>query len=173
MLSFVCAFVIIFINTLLKNVVVYLTVFERHETRTAYNLSVAMKLVIARFVNTAIVPVIVNIYSSRWFIDGGLVSDIFSIMISISFVDPIVQLMNIGGNIKRFMAWRELKKGKESRITQLEANKLLEGPQLMMADVFANAGNLILTATFFHPLLPLSIPIAFLGFSLSYWVNKY
>jgi hypothetical protein len=132
-----------------------------------------MKLVIARFVNTAIVPVIVNIYSSRWFIDGGLVSDIFSIMISISFVDPIVQLMNIGGNIKNFMAWRELKKGKESRITQLEANKLLEGPQLMMADVFANAGNLILTATFFHPLLPLSMPIAFLGFSLSYWVNKY
>jgi hypothetical protein len=117
--------------------------------------------------------VIVNIYSSRWFIDGGLVSDIFSIMISISFVDPIVQLMNIGGNIKNFMAWRELKKGKESRITQLEANKLLEGPQLMMADVFANAGNLILTATFFHPLLPLSMPIAFLGFSLSYWVNKY
>lgn len=173
MLSFVCAFVIIFINTLLKNVVVYLTAFERHETRTAYNLSVAMKLVIARFVNTAIVPVIVNIYSSRWFIDGGLVSDIFSIMISISFVDPIVQLMNIEGNIKRFMAWRELKKGKESRITQLEANKLLEGPQLMMANVFANAGNLILTATFFHPLLPLSIPIAFLGFSLSYWVNKY
>ena len=173
MLSFVCAFVIIFINTLLKNVVVYLTAFERHETRTAYNLSVAMKLVIARFVNTAIVPVIVNIYSSRWFIDGGLVSDIFSIMISISFIDPIVQLMNIEGNIKRFMAWRELKKGKESRITQLEANKLLEGPQLMMANVFANAGNLILTATFFHPLLPLSIPIAFLGFSLSYWVNKY
>jgi hypothetical protein len=110
-LSFVCAFVIIFINTMLKTVVVYLTVFERHETRTAYNLSVAMKLVIARFVNTAIVPVIVNIYSSRWFIDGGLVSDIFSIMISISFVDPIVQLMNIGGNIKRFKAWRELKKG--------------------------------------------------------------
>ena len=42
-----------------------------------------------------------------------------------------------------------------------------------MSDVFANAGNLILTATFFHPLMPLSIPIAFLGFLLSYWVNKY
>jgi hypothetical protein len=98
-LSFDCAFVIIFINTLLKNVVVYLTVFERHETRTAYNLSVAMKLVIARFVNTAIVPVVVNIYSNRWFVDGGLVSDIFSIMVSIAFVDPLVQMMNIGGNI--------------------------------------------------------------------------
>jgi hypothetical protein len=150
-----------------------LTVFERHETRTAYNLSVALKLVIARFVNTAIVPVIVNISSNRWFIDGGLVSDIFSIMISIAFVDPIVQLMNIGGAIKKVLAWREERKGKQSRITQLEANKLFEGPQLLMSDVFANAGNLVLTATFFHPLLPLSIPIAFLGFFLFYWVNKY
>lgn len=116
-LSFVCAFVIIFINTLLRNVVVYLTVFERHETRTAYNLSVAMKLVIARFVNTAIVPVIVNIYSNRWFVDGGLVSDIFSIMVSIAFIDPLVQVMNIGGNIKRFSAWMEERKGNESKIT--------------------------------------------------------
>jgi len=100
-LSFVCAFVILFINTILKHVVVYLTVFERHETRTAYNLSVALKLVIARFVNTAIVPVIVNIYSNRWFVDGGLVSDFFSIMISIAFVDPILDLLNIGGIVKK------------------------------------------------------------------------
>ena len=42
-----------------------------------------------------------------------------------------------------------------------------------MADVFANAGNLLLTAFFFHPLLPLSIPIAFVALFLSYWVNKY
>lgn len=50
---------------------------------------------------------------------------------------------------------------------------MFEGPQLLMSDVFANAGNLILTATFFHPLLPLSIPIGFCGFLFSYWVNKY
>jgi hypothetical protein len=68
-------------------------------------------------VNTAIVPVIVNVYSNRWFIDGGLVSDIFSIMISIAFVDPIVQFMNNGGTIKKILAWREEKKGKESRMT--------------------------------------------------------
>jgi hypothetical protein len=57
---------------------------------TAYNLSVAMKLVLVRFANTAIVPIIVNIKSERWFVDGGLVSDIFSIMISLAFVDPIL-----------------------------------------------------------------------------------
>jgi hypothetical protein len=42
-----------------------------------------------------------------------------------------------------------------------------------MANVFANSANLLLTALFFHPLLPLSIPIAFAGFFCSYWVNKY
>jgi hypothetical protein len=42
-----------------------------------------------------------------------------------------------------------------------------------MSSIFANLGNLILTALFFHPLLPLSIPITFLGLILSYWINKY
>ena len=60
-MSFVVAFVIILINIILKSVVRYLTSKERHETYTAYNLSVALKLMIARFVNTAIVPVIINI----------------------------------------------------------------------------------------------------------------
>ena len=45
---------------------------------------------LARFVNTAIVPVIINIKSDMWFNEGGLVSDLFSIMISISFVDPVL-----------------------------------------------------------------------------------
>ena len=42
-----------------------------------------------------------------------------------------------------------------------------------MANVFADAGNLLLTAFFFHPLLPLSIPIALIALFFSYWVNKY
>lgn len=89
-LSFLVAFVIVAINALLRNVVCILSVKERHETYTKYNLSVAFKLAIARFVNTAIIPVIINVNSDRWFVDGGLVSDIFSIMISISILDPIM-----------------------------------------------------------------------------------
>jgi branched-subunit amino acid ABC-type transport system permease component len=42
-----------------------------------------------------------------------------------------------------------------------------------MANVFANQANLLLTALFFHPLLPISIPIAFFGTIFSYWTNKY
>ena len=49
---------------------------------------------------------------------------------------------------------------------------LWEGPPLDMANRFANTANLFLTAVFFHPLLPISIPIAFCGFLLSYWIDK-
>ena len=42
-----------------------------------------------------------------------------------------------------------------------------------MANQFANTANILLTAIFFHPLLPVSIPIAFLGMICNYWANKY
>jgi len=50
--------------------------------------------------------------------------------------------------------------------------RLCEGPRLDMANQFANIANLILTAIFFHPLLPLSIPIAFAGLFVNYWASK-
>ena len=73
---------------------------EKHENQTAYNLSVAFKLTLCMFINTAIVPVLVNIASNRWFVTGGLVSNIFSIMIIISFIGPITTIFNVGALLK-------------------------------------------------------------------------
>lgn len=95
-LSFLCSFVIIIVNTSLRTIVRTLSIKESHETYTEYNLSVAFKLTFCRFVNTAIVPVIVNLTSDRWFVDGGLVTDIFSIMISVSFIDPVMCILDVG-----------------------------------------------------------------------------
>lgn len=121
--SFIIAFVIIIINTMLKSVVRLLSAKERHETYTAYNLSVAFKLAVVRFVNTAIVPVVVNSSSEKWFIDGGLVSDIFSIMISISFIDPIMYIVDPGNFIRKLKRWLQRSKGENCLLTQAEANE--------------------------------------------------
>lgn len=56
--------------------------------------------------------------------------------------------------------------------TYLNLNRLFEGPKLDMANCFSNVANLLLTTIFFHPLLPLSIPIAFCGLVMNYWANK-
>jgi C4-dicarboxylate transporter len=44
-------------------------------------------------------------------------------------------------------------------LTQAEANAAFEGPTLDMANQFANIINLIMSAMFFHSILPLAIPI--------------
>lgn len=59
-LSFLCSLVIIVTNISLRSVVRFFSILERHETYTAYNLSVAFKLAVVRFVNTAIVPTVVT-----------------------------------------------------------------------------------------------------------------
>lgn len=93
-LSILCSFIIVFTNICLRTVIRSFSQMEKHETYTAYNLSVAFKLTFARFINTAIVPIVVNVASNRWFVDGGLVSDIFYIMLSISFLDPILYALD-------------------------------------------------------------------------------
>jgi hypothetical protein len=73
LVSILCSIVIMSVNTNLRKVIRELTIKERHETYTAYNISVATKLTITRFFNSAIVPVLVNVYSGDWFKDGGLI----------------------------------------------------------------------------------------------------
>ena len=83
---------------------------EKHETYTAYNLSVAFKLTFARFINTSIVPIVINVATNRWFVDGGLVSDIFYIMLSISFLDPLLYALDpflVLRLMKRYFARRK------------------------------------------------------------------
>lgn len=104
-LSFVCSFVIIAINIMLLSVIRYLSIKEKHETYTGYNLSVAFKLTVVRFVNTAIVPTVVNALSDRWFCNGGLVSVYFSIMISMSLTTPLTYLFDVGVIVSHLKRW--------------------------------------------------------------------
>jgi len=81
--SYICSQVIVIVNANLLTVIRYLSARERHETYTAYNISVATKLTITRFFNSAIMPVVVNVYSGDWFKDGGLISTTFTLLLSL------------------------------------------------------------------------------------------
>lgn len=59
-------------------------------------MSVAFKLAIARFVNTAIVPTVVNAAVENWFTSAGLVSDYFSIMVGVAFTTPVLYVLDVG-----------------------------------------------------------------------------
>ena len=42
-----------------------------------------------------------------------------------------------------------------------------------MANLVSISANLVLTTLFYAPLLPIGIPIALIGMTFAYWVDKY
>ena len=90
--------VITIVNLILRTVIQKLSLYEKHDTLTNHRISVALKLIVARFTNTAIIPFIVS--STRdfkdWNEEGGLTSDIFYLIIALAFVDPFLFLVNMG-----------------------------------------------------------------------------
>ena len=92
--------VVVIVNTALRKVVRLFSLMEKHATYTDYNLSVAFKLLIARFVNSSVVPLVANASISYWFGEGGLCSVIFYVMLSIAFINPIMYIFDGGYFIK-------------------------------------------------------------------------
>ena len=82
-------------NIILTKIIRVISKYERHETYTKYNVSVALKLTFSMFINTGIIPLVINLGSDNWFGYGGLVVDIFLIMLTINFVTPLTNLFDI------------------------------------------------------------------------------
>jgi hypothetical protein len=72
-ISFVIGILIPKINRVLTVVTEKLTEFEKHETKTANNLSTAIKLTISKFANTSLVPVLVNLTLNEWNLNSKLI----------------------------------------------------------------------------------------------------
>jgi hypothetical protein len=105
------------INFLLKFVVRAISMKERHETLTKMNISVALKLTVARFINSSIVLVLVNDYPKNWFKGGNLVYDANILLFMLAFQAPAMEIFYIPGIIKYFKKKAEIAKGPETQIT--------------------------------------------------------
>jgi hypothetical protein len=73
-----------------------MTVIEKEYSMNNFQISIAIKSVIAQVVNSIIVPILVNFYIKDRNIFGksGLVEDIFILGITSSLVPPLVRLFD-------------------------------------------------------------------------------
>lgn len=164
---------VVVINTLMKFIVRIFTLQEKHETQTKMNVSVALKLTLARFVNSALILTIVNDNAENWFAPGNLAYDAQILIVIMSFQAPIMNLIYIPGWIKKYKIMKEKGKGEDCKITQREANILCEGFAMDPANIISNFMNLIMVSSFFSPIIPLAIPLACLSATMEYWITKY
>jgi hypothetical protein len=80
-------------------------------------------------------------------------------------------------NIQKWVKWWKIRgekaKGEDCTMTQQEANKLCEGPNIDAANVISNFMNMIMTCIFYSPLIPHAIPLALISTFINYWIVKY
>lgn len=125
------------------------------------------------FINTGIVPFIVNLRKNDWFIASGLVVDIFFNLIGIAFVSPLTYIFDPLHVLRRCKKRRIVKQGQKSRISQRELNIIFEGPVLDMAQRYSNLMLLFMMTVFYTPILPITPLITGLGAIWQYWIEKY
>jgi len=172
-LTFLIAFVVFIINFALSNAIYYFTRFERHQTKTDYYLSVAFKQTIAMFINSVVIPLLVNFEVDQWYSSGGLCLDIFFTVLVFSVSTPLMALLAPAYLVTLARRWWVQKgKGADS-ITQRQANALFENPALDISTKYSFTCILLLLSAFYMPILPVVSLIGLGGALFSYFVDKY
>lgn len=154
---------VMLINRILSVLIRIYSKQEMHHTWSTYNLSVSNKSVIAMFLNTGIIPLVVNYDAeTMWFNTGGLAYNIFWIQVANAVVNPLVYLFSPMYQIKRLKRWVVTKKGL-GNISQQSANFLFEGPEVDLADRYANIIKSVLVAGFYAGLVPAGVLVTAFG----------
>lgn len=171
-LSIFASLVVTFTNDGLIRFVRRFTDFEKHQTITKINVSVAVKLTIARFLNQSLILVLVNKETRNWFTGGSLAYDATTLMVSAAIQAPLMYVINIPGRLKQRKIDKEMEKEK-SEMTQQEANTLCEGPTIDVANNISKFMAFLMTCIFYSPIVPVAIPIGFVGCICIYFSYKY
>ncbi|KRX03843.1 hypothetical protein PPERSA_04638 [Pseudocohnilembus persalinus] len=177
-LSICVSFVVVFINGCLTIFIKRFSAKESRSTETHLNVSIAEKLTIAQFTNTALLTLAANFIISVddvWS-DNGLIVDIFYIAIVQAVLFPFNNYFSI---FKLLRMWKRYKikttrekEGESCVITQGEANFWFEGNPLELYGKYAHILKMMWMTGFYSPLLPLLQIITVFALCLTYWVDK-
>jgi hypothetical protein len=162
---------VVIINLALERIIRGLTFFEKHETLTAYNSSVALKLTVAQVINTALIAFVVNLDSRKdWFTPGGLVEDMSWILISNALVQPVCKVFSVQHVVKYIRRRRAVT---NILVNQEEANDIYEDPPIDMAKYYASLMKTFVVTLVYAPILPFGVIVSAVGLFIGYWTDKF
>lgn len=167
--------VTVFINSLIVDYIVRLIVrFQAYSTFTQINVSIAQKLSILMFLNSALALLLVHIiYTKNIYGPGGLVYTVFYFFFSNAVVPAGVSLVNPMHRLKRLQFKYYYHKTRQYSLTQNEANKLLEYPEHEIEQGYADVVKTLIITFFFGPMLPIGYLVSFTGIIAFYFAEKY
>ncbi|CAD8068986.1 unnamed protein product [Paramecium sonneborni] len=178
-LGLIASLIISLLNIIMAFTIKKLVFYERPYTQTDFNISYANKLGISQFINTAIIPLLVNLalqdeelLVSLWK-NGGFNSDIILILIMNAIFPWVINLFDPFYIWKLIQRIRIKSQGTRCTLTQREANIIFEGTQNDLSEKYATIVKALMLTFFYAQLLPIGIPIALVFLLITYWVEKY
>ena len=161
----------ILINMVLCYAIPITTKLERLSTKTGYDASVSFKLSFALFLNSGVIPII-TYRREAYFMEGGFLMSVWLNWLCICLLNPLMELFDVFYFLRCYK-WSKIKQeGKDSMLTQREANIALEPYSVSMTTKFAQTISIMFYTSFYALLFPPGILITIAGYFVQYWVSK-
>lgn len=109
-ISWSASLAVVIVNELLLFVMRRISRAEEHSTLTNLNVSVALKLTFARFLNSSLVLIFVNNKPENWFKEGDLAYDATLLICIMAFSPPMKMIVWIPKIVKKIKIYLALKK---------------------------------------------------------------
>ncbi|KAK9817052.1 hypothetical protein WJX72_008912 [[Myrmecia] bisecta] len=178
------------INIVLSTTAIRTTSYERHHTLSAEQRSLAAKLFVAQFINTAFSSMVANmalpplraLFSHIPWLSGVLFQGVLGDMIPQWYAligrAAIFNIILMGVSKAGFVAYRAgwyryQLRGRTACVTQTQLNAAYEGPAFALADRYGELLNIVFCTMLFAAGLPVLYPIAALIFIAAYWCEKW
>eukprot|EP01016_Furgasonia_blochmanni_P025507 TRINITY_DN27373_c0_g1_i1.p1 TRINITY_DN27373_c0_g1~~TRINITY_DN27373_c0_g1_i1.p1 ORF type:complete len:335 (-),score=54.05 TRINITY_DN27373_c0_g1_i1:59-1006(-) len=132
--------VILLINEVLALAIRALATFEGYSTKTKFYISVAEKLALAQFFNTAMVTLAVKaIFDTNFWGEGGLIQTMTLIFLTNALSGPLSSILfNYSYLSKMIKKWFVQRDQANCHYTQAELNKVYEGIDFDISARYAN-----------------------------------
>ena len=160
------------IDFVLEIVLETLTKWEKQTTWTNFYLSYSLKLTLFSFLNSAVLPVVSELYFVKSYRYVFLISNMLMKFLVNSFVTTTMWTVNVGCILK-IIRQSIIEKKQKTSYNQKELNEIYELSSMNVAAKYSYIGKTLLMSFFYVPIFPLGLGISLLGFILGYWLEKY
>ena len=159
------------VNSILEYIIKLLTIFEKNFTKTNYETSFAIKVLVAQVINSVVFTFICNyvIRKANVYESGGLSQDVFYLSLSGSFVAPILRFVDFGYFSKRILLYWRDKPEQKLTFNQIALNNHYEGIKFDLASGYVYLLKIYIFMSFYVSLQPIIPLIALVGLIFMYW----
>lgn len=179
LISYMISIFITVSNSILSITAQLLTIYQRLETKTKFNVSIAKFISVSLFLNSSVIPIVLQVmvyasgYLRRIYENGGLLQNQNSLLL-INVISPsLTQMLDIPKMTKLVKRWHYEKNKEKSVLTQSQLNELYEDPEFEISMRYAVAINTVFSCGFYSPILPIGLIWGILSLLLQYYTSKY